>query len=99
MFNILFEDEYEVPPRFIAEMRRQAGLSQRELAAKLNRSQGHVHRMETRQRPIDLVEFCRIARAAGIEPSLAFGELMRRSALAGHSFRAEPEKAVAHGAS
>lgn len=87
MFNILFDEEYEVPPRLIAEMRQRAGLSQRELAARLKRSQGHVHRMETRQRPIDLVEFCRIAHASGVEPLQAFDELLRRCESAGHSFR------------
>lgn len=76
MFNIIFDDEYEAATRLIADLRRDAGLSQRDLAAHLNRSQGHVHRMETRQRPIDLVEFCRIACVTGVSPPDAVARLL-----------------------
>lgn len=99
MFSIIFADEYEVATALIAEMRRSAGLSQREMATALNRSQGHIHRMETRQRPIDLVEFCRIARAAGIDPRCALGRLLDRWSEAGHCFapsnKALPEDVAA----
>jgi hypothetical protein len=66
--NIVLSDEYDVAPKFILQMRRAAGLSQRRVATNLNRSQGHVQRMETRQRSIEIVEFCRIARMSGVDP-------------------------------
>ena len=68
MFNIIFSDEYEIVPDVLVSLRRGAGLSQRDLAAALGRAQSHVQRMETRQRPVELVEFCRIARLAGADP-------------------------------
>lgn len=69
MFNILFSDEYEVAPVLLSRLRQDAGLTLRDMAKILDRSHGHVHRMETRQRPIELVEFCRMARAAGLDPA------------------------------
>lgn len=68
LFNIIFSAEYEVVPAMLARVRQAAGLSQRDVAWALGRSQGHVHRMETRQRPLELVEFCRVARAVGLDP-------------------------------
>jgi transcriptional regulator with XRE-family HTH domain len=76
MFNIVFSDEYLAVPKLLAELRRKAGLSQRGLANILGRSQGHVQRMETGQRPIELVEFCRIARAADLDPRAALGAFL-----------------------
>ena len=76
MVNIVFSDEYEVAPRFILRMRRAAGLSQRQVAKGLQRSQGHVQRMETRQRSIEIVEFCRIARMSGRDPVEALSALI-----------------------
>jgi transcriptional regulator with XRE-family HTH domain len=76
MFNIVFSEEYTVAPKLLAQMRTEAGLSQRDLAAALGRSQGHVHRMETCQRSIELVEFCRIARATRNDPAKALAHLL-----------------------
>lgn len=76
MFNIIFSDEYDAASRLIAEWRRSAGLGQRELAAGLDRTQGHIQRMETRQRPIDVVEFCRIASLTGLSPRDAIDQLL-----------------------
>jgi transcriptional regulator with XRE-family HTH domain len=74
--NIVMSDEYDVAPKFILRLRRRAGLSQRQMAAALQRSQGHVQRMETRQRSIEIVEFCRMARLAGVDPAEALRELI-----------------------
>ncbi|WP_068874781.1 MULTISPECIES: helix-turn-helix domain-containing protein [unclassified Phenylobacterium] len=70
-FGILFTDEYEVAPALLAQIREEGGLSQREMARVLDRSQSHVQRMETRQRTIELVEFCKICRASGVDPAQA----------------------------
>lgn len=74
--NIVLSDEYDVAPGFIVNLRRRAGLSQRAVAAGLQRSQGHVQRMETRQRSIEVVEFCRIAAMCGVDPIEALSQLM-----------------------
>jgi transcriptional regulator with XRE-family HTH domain len=74
--NIVLSDEYDVAPQFITRMRKSAGLSQRQVAAGLQRSQGHVQRMEARQRSIEIVEFCRMARMAGRDPIEALQDLI-----------------------
>ena len=80
MANILYSPEYEVVAAFLHERRCGAGLSQRETSRRLGRSQGHIHRLETRQRRVEIVEFCRLMVALGVDPLLAFSELMRRLA-------------------
>jgi transcriptional regulator with XRE-family HTH domain len=55
-----------------------AGLPQRELARRLRRSQSHVHKIESRQRRIEIVEFCRYAKALGLNPERAFEDLLAR---------------------
>jgi transcriptional regulator with XRE-family HTH domain len=52
----------------VKELRRQAGLSQRQLADALGREQNLVGRIETGQRRVDLIEFVQICRACGVEP-------------------------------
>jgi transcriptional regulator with XRE-family HTH domain len=76
MFNIVFSEEYTCAPTLLVELRRRAGLSQRDLGRILDRSQSHIHRMETGQRPIELVEFCRIARAAKVDPAQALASFL-----------------------
>ncbi|MDE2488604.1 MAG: helix-turn-helix transcriptional regulator [Alphaproteobacteria bacterium] len=78
MANIVFGAEYETLVAILAQWRTDAGLSQRELARRLGRSQSHVHRIEARQRRIEIVEFCRYARALGIEPIAAFATMASR---------------------
>jgi transcriptional regulator with XRE-family HTH domain len=58
----------------IVEARQATGLSQREFAKKLNRTNNFVWRIEAGERKVDVLEFIEIAKAAGIAPD----ELMRR---------------------
>ena len=58
----------------IVEARNATGLSQREFAKKLRRTNNFVWRIEAGERKVDVLEFIEIAKAAGIEPD----ELMRR---------------------
>ena len=98
MFNIIFEQEYAAATRLITRIRREAHLSQRAMAMALQRSQGHIHRMETRQRPIELVEFCRIARASGADPAEVLRRLLEDWTQEGCDYlarRPEPEIAAA----
>jgi transcriptional regulator with XRE-family HTH domain len=77
MFNIVFSDEYTVAPALLVRLRNRAGRSQRDLAAALGRSQSHIYKLETGQRPIEIVEFCRFACAVGVDPNVAFRMLLR----------------------
>jgi transcriptional regulator with XRE-family HTH domain len=58
----------------IVEAREATGLSQREFAKKLNRTNNFVWRIEAGERKVEVLEFIEIAKAAGIAPD----ELMRR---------------------
>ena len=78
MFNIIFSDEYKVVPGYMADLRRRSGLSQRDVAAALNRSQSHIYKLETGQRPVEIVEFLRLLKALGAEPQTAFADLLAR---------------------
>ena len=58
----------------IVEARDATGLSQREFAKKLNRTNNFVWRIEAGGRKVDVLEFIEIAKAAGLDPL----ELLRR---------------------
>lgn len=58
----------------IVDARNATGLSQREFAKKLRRTNNFVWRIEAGERKVDVLEFIEIAKAAGIAPD----ELMRR---------------------
>jgi len=57
-------------------MRQAAQLSQRDLAAKLDRPQSLVWRLETGKRRADLLEFAWICNALGRDPSAVYTEIM-----------------------
>jgi len=58
----------------IVDARNGTGLSQREFAKKLKRTNNFVWRIEAGERKVDVLEFIEIAKAAGLEPD----ELIRR---------------------
>jgi ribosome-binding protein aMBF1 (putative translation factor) len=59
----------------IAQARESAGLSQRQLAAKLNEPSNWIQRIESLERRVDVAEFIAIAKAVGADPV----ELLRRA--------------------
>jgi len=60
----------------IIQARKAAGLTQRELADRLNKSQSFVALIETSQRRIDIVEFIAIAFALNSTPERLLNESM-----------------------
>lgn len=58
----------------LVEARTATGLSQRDFAKKLGRTNNFVWRIEAGERQVNVLEFIEIAKAAGIPPD----ELMRR---------------------
>jgi ribosome-binding protein aMBF1 (putative translation factor) len=64
--NPVFSDAYGIVRAVLIAARREAGLSQRALAAKLGKTASHVAMIERGQRRVDLLEFCRIAESLGI---------------------------------
>jgi ribosome-binding protein aMBF1 (putative translation factor) len=59
----------------IAQAREAAGLSQRQLAAKLDEPSNWIQRIESLERRVDVAEFIAIAKAVGADPV----ELLRRA--------------------
>ena len=66
---------YRDVPGFLRRLREDAGLTQRELAAKVNQTQWWVYRGETGSRRVDVAEFCQWCAGCGIEPAAAIREL------------------------
>jgi ribosome-binding protein aMBF1 (putative translation factor) len=64
----LFPDLYEECLTGLVEARKQAGITQTELAAQLQRPQSFVAKYEGRERRLDVAEYLMIARALGADP-------------------------------
>jgi len=52
----------------IVKARGAAGLTQRQMAAKLKRSDSFVWKIEAGERRVDVLEFIEVARCLGIDP-------------------------------
>lgn len=55
--------------------RTQAGLTQRDLAARLKRPHSFIGRIEAGERRVDVIEFIEIARVLGMDPTQLFAQL------------------------
>lgn len=71
------EDHKRVGER-LAAARKRAGMTQRELAAKLGKPQSFVSSYENGQRRVDLLEFEKIAGALGATPGRLFAIVIRK---------------------
>lgn len=70
----------------LVSARKNAGLTQAELAKKLNRPQSYVSKYENGERRLDVVEFLEVTEALNID-SCNFLKLLRRAAPAGGGWR------------
>jgi transcriptional regulator with XRE-family HTH domain len=70
--------EYESLKAELRASRSKAGLSQRDLAARLKVPHSWVAKVESGERRIDLVEFCWFAAACGMDPVALSGKLIRQ---------------------
>jgi transcriptional regulator with XRE-family HTH domain len=61
----------------IVKARKASGMSQREFARKLNRSNNFVWRIEAGERQVNVLEFFEIAKAAGLSPDVLTRRVMR----------------------
>ena len=66
---------YRAVPPALREMRGRAGLTQRDLGARLRRPQSWVHSCETGGRRVDVGEFAAWCRACGVDPLKAFAKV------------------------
>lgn len=70
-----FSEAYSVIVAVLRQARKEAGLTQTELAKRIGRKQGHISIIETGVRRIDLIEFCAIVRATGRDPVELFAQV------------------------
>ena len=77
MVDSVFTPGYQLLIAAIVDMRKQAGMTQRDLADALGREQSFVGRIETGQRRVDLVEFVWICRACGADPAVEVARLVK----------------------
>jgi ribosome-binding protein aMBF1 (putative translation factor) len=67
MEKSVFTARYAMLLRCLIEARKQAGLTQTQLAARLGRPQSFVSKVEQGQRRLDVVEFLEVAHAIGAD--------------------------------
>ena len=60
----------------LVEARERAGLTQRDLAARLKRPHSFVGRIEAGERRIDVIEFIEIARVMDADPRELFAQVL-----------------------
>src|SRR5688572_30172539 len=80
MVDSMFTPGFAALVAAVVDMRRRAGLTQRQLALALGREQNYVARIETGQRRVDLVELVQICRACGTDPEGRILDLVRKMA-------------------
>lgn len=75
MTKSIFTKRYEKFRNLLTKARKNAGLTQSELAEKLSRPQSFVSKYERGERRLDVVEFLEISQALGISPPVFFEKL------------------------
>jgi transcriptional regulator with XRE-family HTH domain len=78
MPSATFSERYGAVVTTLVEARREAGLTQVELAAILGRPQSYVSKVERRERRVDPVEFYDWGVALKLEPHALFRRLVDR---------------------
>ena len=86
----LFTAAYAQLVAAVVAMRKEAGLTQRQVAEKLGREQNYVARVETRQRRLDLVELIQLCRACGRDPREFVSEITGKIAGTVPASKAKP---------
>ncbi len=61
----------------LVAMRKQAGLTQRDLARKLGREHSFVWRIETGERRLDMIEFLWVCQALGQDAAAVYRQVVR----------------------
>lgn len=77
MRKSIHSPEYKAVLDRLVAMRHKAGLTQRDLAAKLGREHSFVWRIESGERRLDVVEFFWVCQALGQDARRVYGELVK----------------------
>lgn len=78
MTKSLHSPEYRLVRKAVADLRNEAGLSQRELAAKLKVQPSWVAKVELGERRLDLVELIWVCNALEVDPLESVGKIVRQ---------------------
>lgn len=74
----VFTDAYAIVLQALVDAREAAGITQTELAARLEKPQPFISKVERGVRRLDVVEFYAVARAIGTDPVALFGRIARK---------------------
>jgi transcriptional regulator with XRE-family HTH domain len=74
----IHSQQAELVRQMLIKLRTRAGLTQRQLAAKLDRERSFVGRLELGERRLDMVEFFWLCRACKADPAKEATAFMRR---------------------
>jgi transcriptional regulator with XRE-family HTH domain len=74
----VFTAEYEAFIQSLISARAEAGMTQQEVADRLNKPQSFVSKYERRERRLDVVEFVKVANAIDIDPCRIVREIEKR---------------------
>jgi len=78
----VFTHEYEVFRRYIIAARKEAKLTQANLAKSLQKPQSFVAKYENGERRLDVIEFLLVTRAIGVDPCEILKKVEQESLLA-----------------
>lgn len=74
--NSALRAKYEQFRALLVEARQRAGLTQSEVASKLNQPQSFVSKYERGERRLDVIEFLEVARIIGFNPIAIISEIL-----------------------
>jgi transcriptional regulator with XRE-family HTH domain len=69
-------EAYNALVEVLVQARASAGLSQRDLAERVEKPRSYISKIETKERRIDAIELIDLAEALGIEPRRLFDEVV-----------------------
>ena len=76
MPSSMFSDAYSRMLDVLTAARHERGLTQTEVAEALGKPQSFIAKIEGGERRLDVIEFCAIARAMGVEPAQLFSKVL-----------------------
>ncbi|HEV2564325.1 MAG TPA: helix-turn-helix transcriptional regulator [Microvirga sp.] len=76
MEKTIYSQQYQRLCELLIEARRNAGLTQVEVAERLGKPQSFVAKYEGGERRLDVVEFIAVAQALGLDPKALIDRLM-----------------------
>ena len=77
MSKSIHSPQHQLLRELLVAARRKAGMTQEEVALKLDRPQSFVAKYEGGERRLDVIEFISVARAIGTDPHRMFRALVR----------------------